>query len=66
MVGAIAASLPVMVANLSIGKKKYAEAEPELRALKVKAEQLRAVKGVGPAKLAAYGPALLTLLAEWQ
>jgi ATP-dependent DNA helicase RecQ len=30
------------------------------------AEQLRAVKGVGPAKLAAYGPALLTLLAERQ
>ena len=31
-----------------------------------RAEQLRAVKGVGPAKLAAYGPALLTLLAEWR
>jgi ATP-dependent DNA helicase RecQ len=30
------------------------------------AEQLRAVKGVGPAKLAAYGPALLRLLAERQ
>ena len=30
------------------------------------AEQLRAVKGVGPAKLAAYGPVLLTLLAERQ
>jgi ATP-dependent DNA helicase RecQ len=30
------------------------------------AEQLLGVKGVGPAKLAAYGPALLTLLAERQ
>ena len=28
------------------------------------AEQLRAVSGVGPAKLARYGPALLRLLAE--
>jgi len=41
MAGAIAATLPVMVANLSIGKKKYAAVEPELQSLKRRAETLR-------------------------
>jgi glutamate formiminotransferase/formiminotetrahydrofolate cyclodeaminase len=40
-VGALAACLPVMVANLSIGKKKYAAQEGELRQLKREAEALR-------------------------
>ncbi|NOT33762.1 MAG: glutamate formimidoyltransferase [Candidatus Eisenbacteria bacterium] len=39
--GALAACLPAMVASLSIGKKKYAAHESELRALKTEAEGLR-------------------------
>ena len=39
--GALASSLATMVANLTLGKKKYAAHEPALRELKVKAEQAR-------------------------
>jgi glutamate formiminotransferase/formiminotetrahydrofolate cyclodeaminase len=39
--GAIATALATMVANLTIGKKKYAASEEALRALKVDAERLR-------------------------
>ncbi|HYM81075.1 MAG TPA: glutamate formimidoyltransferase [Candidatus Limnocylindria bacterium] len=41
VVGAIAACLPTMVANLSIGRKKYAEHEDGFRELKRRAEVLR-------------------------
>jgi glutamate formiminotransferase/formiminotetrahydrofolate cyclodeaminase len=41
LAGALAASLDVMVANLSIGKKKYAAHEPELREIKRSAGTLR-------------------------
>ncbi len=40
-VGALAACLATMVANLSIGKKKYAGAEPALREIKTRAQSLR-------------------------
>ena len=40
--GALAACLPTMVANLSIGKKKYAAAEPRLREVRERAGALRA------------------------
>jgi glutamate formiminotransferase/formiminotetrahydrofolate cyclodeaminase len=40
-VGALAAALATMVANLTIGKKKHAAAEPAMRELKQKAEVLR-------------------------
>lgn len=39
--GALGASLAAMVINLTIGKKKYAEYEPELQQLLPKAEGLR-------------------------
>ena len=39
--GALAASLPAMVANLSIGKKKYADAVPGLREVRDRAFALR-------------------------
>ena len=41
VVGAIASALPAMVANLSIGKQKYAAAEPELRRIRQRALALR-------------------------
>lgn len=41
VVGAIATSLATMVANLTLGKKKYAASESSLRALKQKAATLR-------------------------
>ena len=41
LAGAMASALPVMVANLTIGKKKFAAAEPELRQVKARAEALR-------------------------
>lgn len=40
-VGAFAAALGMMVANLTIGKKKYAEAEEELIGIRGKLEELR-------------------------
>lgn len=40
-VAALAAALAAMVANLTIGKKKHAAAEPAMRALKHDAERLR-------------------------
>ncbi len=40
-VGALAACLPVMVANLTIGKKKFAAAEPVMRRIKQEADALR-------------------------
>jgi glutamate formiminotransferase/formiminotetrahydrofolate cyclodeaminase len=40
-VGALAACLPTMVANLTLGKKKYAAAEPAMTELKRAAEPLR-------------------------
>jgi glutamate formiminotransferase/formiminotetrahydrofolate cyclodeaminase len=42
LVGALAAALPEMVAKLTIGKKKYAEAEAEMLAIVTEAESLRA------------------------
>ncbi len=39
--GAIASCLPVMVANLTLGRKKFATAEPELRSVKDRATTLR-------------------------
>jgi glutamate formiminotransferase/formiminotetrahydrofolate cyclodeaminase len=39
--GAMAGTLATMVANLTIGKKKYAGAEDEMRAIKDRAETLR-------------------------
>ena len=41
LVGAIAASLTSMVANLTIGKKKYAEVEEEIKEILASAEKLR-------------------------
>jgi len=40
--GVLAASLGQMVCNLTIGKQKYAEAEPRLRAIRSELEQLGA------------------------
>ena len=40
-VGSLASCLATMVANLTIGKRKYAEAEPAMLALKREAESLR-------------------------
>src|SRR5262249_35555186 len=39
--GALAACLATMVANLTLGRKKYAAAEPAMAALKREAEELR-------------------------
>src|SRR5262249_44193504 len=39
--GALASCLPVMVSNLTIGKKKYAAAEGEMKEIKSEAERLR-------------------------
>jgi glutamate formiminotransferase/formiminotetrahydrofolate cyclodeaminase len=39
--GAIASCLPVMVANLTVGRKKYAAAEPTMRRIKESAHALR-------------------------
>src|SRR5262245_50167302 len=41
LAGAIASALATMVANLTIGKKKYAAAESEMRGIKDKADILR-------------------------
>jgi glutamate formiminotransferase / formiminotetrahydrofolate cyclodeaminase len=41
LIGALAAALPEMVAKLTIGKKKYAEAESEMLAIVTEAEVLR-------------------------
>jgi formiminotetrahydrofolate cyclodeaminase len=41
IIGAMAAALVAMVCNLTIGKKKYADVEGEMRDLLVKAEALR-------------------------
>lgn len=40
-VGAFASALGMMVTNLTIGKKKYAEVEPEIREIRSKLEELR-------------------------
>ncbi len=39
--GALGAALTAMVAGLTIGKKKYAEVESEMQAIRVQAEELR-------------------------
>ncbi len=39
--GALAASLAAMVAGLTLGKKKYAAAEPEMKQVRARAESLR-------------------------
>lgn len=39
--GALGAALAAMVAGLTIGKKKYAEVEAEMQAIRVQAEELR-------------------------
>ena len=41
MAGALAAALASMVANLTIGKEKFAQQEPEMKALIEEAEQVR-------------------------
>ena len=41
IIGAMGAALVAMVCNLTIGKKKYADVEGEMRALLAKAEALR-------------------------
>ena len=41
LVGALAAALASMVANLTTGKKKYAEFEPDLQRILAEAERLR-------------------------
>jgi formiminotetrahydrofolate cyclodeaminase len=41
IIGAMGAALVAMVCNLTIGKKKYAEVEDEMRSLLAKAEELR-------------------------
>jgi len=41
LVGAIGASLADMVGELTVGKKKYADVEPQLRALMARAQDLR-------------------------
>ena len=41
LVGALGAALGSMVGALTVGKPKYADAEPELRELMEKAESLR-------------------------
>ena len=41
MAGALAAALASMVANLTIGKEKFAQQEPEVKALLEEAEQVR-------------------------
>ncbi len=41
IIGAMGAALVAMVCHLTIGKKKYAEVEDEMKALLVKAEALR-------------------------
>lgn len=40
-VGAFASALGMMVTNLTIGKKKYVEVEPEIREIRSKLEELR-------------------------
>ena len=40
--GALGAALTTMVCNLTIGKKKYAEVEGDMKKIKVEAEKLRA------------------------
>ncbi|MBV5349923.1 cyclodeaminase/cyclohydrolase family protein, partial [bacterium] len=40
--GSMGAALVAMVAGLTIGKKKYAEVEAEMQAIRVVAENLRA------------------------
>ena len=42
LAGALGAGLAAMVCNLTIGKKKYAEVEPEMKAILAQAEGLRA------------------------
>lgn len=41
LVGALGAALAGMVAGLTVGKKKYAEAEEEMKALSVEAEKIK-------------------------
>ena len=41
IIGAMGAALVAMVCNLTIGKKKYADVEDEMRALLERAEALR-------------------------
>ncbi|MBR5336483.1 MAG: cyclodeaminase/cyclohydrolase family protein [Lachnospiraceae bacterium] len=41
LVGAIGVALGSMVANLTVGKKKYADVEEEIKGLRTKAESLR-------------------------
>ncbi len=54
--GAMAAALGAMVARLTIGRKKYAEVEPEFRAILDQAEGLRArLLALGDEDAAAYG-----------
>ncbi len=42
LVGAVGAALASMVANLTTGKKKYAEFEPDIQRILAKADELRA------------------------
>jgi formiminotetrahydrofolate cyclodeaminase len=42
IIGAMGAALAAMVCNLTIGKKKYADVEDEMKALLARAEELRA------------------------
>ncbi len=42
LAGALGAALTVMVCNLTIGKKKYADVEEELKPVRTSAEELRA------------------------
>jgi len=39
--GAMAAALAAMVAGLTLGRKKYADVEPEFKAIQARAEELR-------------------------
>ena len=41
LAGALSASLCAMAGNLTLGKKKYADVEPDIQAMLIKAEQLR-------------------------
>ena len=44
LVGALGAALCTMVGNYTVGKKKYAQVEEDVKALMAKAEDLRALQ----------------------
>lgn len=58
--GAMGAALVAMVARLTLGKKKYADVEPEIQEILVSAEKLRSVLTLGIERDAAAFEAVMT------